>query len=125
LVFALGSILNPLILSIIVAVGSTIGSSVKYLIGLGGKEILKKKYSKELEKVRKAFEKHKFFLWIIIVTLTPIPDDPISIFCGIVKYDFRKYFFAVLIGRLIIYSVFAYAGYYSIDFVARMLGVSP
>lgn len=124
LVFILGGMLNPLILAIIVAVGSTIGSSVKYLIGLGGKEILEKKYSKELRRIRNAFEKYNFFMWIIAVTLTPFPDDPVIIFCGIVKYDFKKYFFAMLIGRLIMNFILAYAGYYSIDTILKILGIN-
>lgn len=123
-VFTLGGRLNPLLVAIIAAVGSTIGGSTKYLIGLGGKEILEKRYEKEMTRVRNAFEKYNFFWWIVAVCLTPFPDDPVSIFCGIVKYDFKKYFIAMLMGRLIINFIVAYAGYYSINSVLKIFEIN-
>jgi len=124
IVFAVSAKLNPLIVAIVVSVASSIGSTTKYLIGLGGKEILQGKYEREMEKVRKAFEKYKFFWWIIAINLTPFPDDPVSIFCGMVKYDFKKYFLAILIGKLIFNSIVAYAGYYSINSIVDLLQIN-
>lgn len=124
IVFVLGGTLNPLLVAIIAAVGSTIGGSTKYLIGLGGKEILEKKYEKEMVRVRNAFEKYNFFWWIVAIGLTPFPDDPVSIFCGIVKYDFKKYFIAMLMGRLILNFITAYAGYYSVNSLLDIFGIS-
>jgi membrane protein YqaA with SNARE-associated domain len=124
LVFTMGANMNPLIVAIIAALFSTIGSSVKYLVGLGGKELLEKKYEKEIAKVRYAFEKYNFFWWIFAVGLTPFPDDPVSIFCGIVKYDFKKYFSAVFLGRLVLYMIVAFAGYYSISTIVNLIKVT-
>ncbi|MCS7135407.1 MAG: VTT domain-containing protein, partial [Candidatus Aenigmarchaeota archaeon] len=95
LIFTMGANMNPLLVAVISAFFGTVGSSVKYVLGLGGKELLERKYEKEISKVRKAFEKYNFFWWIFAVSLTPFPDDPVTIFCGIVKYDFKKYFLAM------------------------------
>ena len=122
-VFILGSIMNPVLLAVIVSVGSVIGGSFKYLVGLGGKGILEKRYSRELSRIRNAFEKYNFFMWIIAISLTPFPDDPVSIFCGMVKYDFKKYFLGMLIGRFILNLILAIAGYYSIVSIFKFFGV--
>lgn len=124
LIFTFGSRFNPLLVAIIASIGSMIGSSIKYLIGLGSKEILGKKYEKEILRVRNAFEKYNFFWWIVAIGLTPFPDDPVTIFCGMIKYDFKKYFIAMLMGRLILNFIIAYAGYYSIKSIVDILEIS-
>lgn len=124
IVFTMGANMNPILVAIIAALFSTIGSSVKYLIGLGGKEILEKKYEKEIKKVREAFEKYKFFWWLFAVSLTPFPDDPVSIFCGIVKYDFKKYFLSMILGRLLLYFIVSFAGYYSISALVKIINIT-
>ncbi|MEM5799756.1 MAG: VTT domain-containing protein [Candidatus Aenigmatarchaeota archaeon] len=124
LVFTMGANMNPFLVATIAAFFSTIGSSVKYLLGLGGKELLEKKYEKEILKVRNAFEKYNFFWWIFAVSLTPFPDDPVSIFCGIVKYDFKKYFFAMFLGRILLYMIVSFAGYYSISAIVKLIKIT-
>jgi len=124
LVFTMGANMNPFLVAILSSLFSTIGSSVKYLLGLGGKELLEKKYEKEIFKVRNAFEKYNFFWWIFAVSLTPFPDDPVSIFCGIVKYDFKKYFVAILLGRILLYTIVSFAGYYSISAIVNIIKIT-
>jgi len=124
LVFTMGANMNPFIVAIIASVFSSIGSSVKYLVGLGGKELLEKKYENEIKKVRAAFEKYNFFWWLFAVGLTPFPDDPVSIFCGIVKYDFKKYFTAMLLGRIVLYMIVSFAGYYSISAIVNIIKIT-
>ena len=124
LVFTMGANMNPLLVALIAGLFSTIGSSVKYLLGLGGKELLEKRYEKEISRVRAAFEKYNFFWWIFAVSLTPFPDDPVSIFCGMVKYDFKKYFTALLLGRLILYVIVSFSGYYSISIIVNIIKIT-
>ncbi len=124
LVFTMGANMNPFIVAIIASVFSSIGSSVKYLIGLGGKELLETKYEKEIKKIREAFEKYNFFWWLFAIGLTPFPDDPVSIFCGIVKYDFKKYFTAMFLGRLVLYTIVSFAGYYSISAIVNIIKIT-
>ncbi|MFH8080278.1 MAG: VTT domain-containing protein [Candidatus Aenigmatarchaeota archaeon] len=123
LIFTMGANMEPSLVAIIAAFFSTAGSSVKYLVGLGGKELLEKKYQKEIAKVRQAFERYNFFWWIFAVSITPFPDDPVTVFCGIVRYDFKKYFVAVLMGRLILYFIVAFAGHYSISMLVDLIKI--
>jgi len=127
LIFTFGSTLNPILLALFAAIGSTIGETTGYLLGLGGKEILEDKYSRQLKRIKKMFKKYGSVVWIIILGASPLPDDIAGVFCGVIKYDFKKYFIATFIGKLILYLILAYSGHYSIgwvlDFVEPRLGL--
>ena len=117
LIFSLGSSLNPFLIAIIAALGSTIGETTGYLLGLGGKEILEDKYSRQLKRIKKMFKKYGSVIWIFILGATPLPDDIAGIFCGVIRYDFKKYFIATFLGKLVLYLFLAYSGYYSIGWI--------
>ncbi len=110
LIFAAGGILNPFGVAIFGTVGSVIGDSLAYVLGLGGKEILEKKYQKQIDSTRKSFEKHGAFILVFIASLLPLPLDVVSIFCGIIRYDFKKYIVALVSGKFIRHIIVAYAG---------------
>jgi membrane protein YqaA with SNARE-associated domain len=121
IVFSFGTVLNPLLVGIIAAVGSSLGTLISYLIGLGGKEILEKRYDKKLSDLKKKLKKYGIFLWLIIIYATPIPNVPFGILSGVVRYDFKKFFLAVLIGELILNLALAFAGFYSMKWIAKYL----
>jgi len=127
LTFTFGLVLNPFLVGLVTALGSAIGESTGYLLGLGGKRILEKRYAKGIKRVKKTFEKYGSSFWIILLAATPLPDDIVGIICGIIKYDFKKYFIALFIGKLILSLILAYAGYYSLnwilDYVEPRLGL--
>ncbi len=107
--------------ALITALGSTIGETTGYLLGLGGKRILEKKYKKQIKRVNNMFQKYGSDLWIIILGATPLPDDIAGIFCGLIRYDFKRYFIATFIGKFILSLALAYAGYYSLNWVLDFL----
>lgn len=127
LIFTFGSTLNPFLLALFAAVGSAVGETTGYLIGLGGKEILEDKYNHQLKRIKKMFHKYGSIGWIIILGASPLPDDIAGLFCGVIRYDFKKYFIATFIGKFILYLILAYSGHYSInwvlDFVQPRLGL--
>ncbi len=47
----------------------------------------------------------------------PFPFDVIGILCGLIKYDVKKFFAAVFIGRFALYLALAYAGSMGIKIV--------
>jgi len=127
LIFTFGSTLNPFLVALLASAGSTIGETTGYILGLGGKEILEKKYRRQLKRMKKMFEKYGSIVWIIILGASPLPDDIAGVFCGVIKYDFKKYFIATFIGKFILYLILAYSGHYSIgwvlDYVQPRLGL--
>ncbi len=121
IVFSFSTVLNPLLVGIIAAFGSSLGNMISYLIGLGGKEILEDKYSKQLNETKKKLKKYGIFLWLIVIYATPVPNVPFAVLSGVVRYDFKKFFLAVLIGELILNITVAFAGFYSMKWVANYL----
>jgi len=122
-VFVFGSVLNPWLVGIISGIGAAIGELVGYVVGRGGNEILKKKNKKWFDKSLKWSEKRGVFTVIIVFAATPIPYDIIGILCGIIKYDLKKFFLATLIGKIIINTAIAWAGFYSLTWVISTLGL--
>lgn len=122
-VFVFGSVLNPWLVGIISGIGAAIGELVGYVVGRGGNHILKKKNKKWFDKALKWSEKRGVFPVIIVFAATPIPYDIIGILCGIIKYDLRKFFLATLIGKIIINTALAWAGFYSLTWVISTLGL--
>ena len=123
LLFTFGPVLNPFFLALVAALGASIGKTLCYVIGLGGKEILEKKFSKQINKLKKSFEKYKPGIWVFLIGLTPLPDDPVVILCGIIKYDFRKFFIALFLGKFILSLFLSLAGYYSINWVLNYFNI--
>jgi len=120
-IFTFGAILHPFGVALVTAIGSTLGETTGYLLGLGGKKILDKKYKKKIKRINEMFNKYGSDLWIVILGATPLPDDIAGIFCGLIKYDFKRYFIATFIGKLILSLALAYAGYYSLNWVLDFL----
>lgn len=121
ILFTFGAIFNPLLVALVGALGMSLGNLTSYLLGLGGKEILEDKHSKRLDSIKKTFNKYGAPLWILLVNATPLPDDIVGIFCGVIRYDFRKYFIVMFIGQLILSLVLAYSGFYSLNWVLDYL----
>ncbi|MEM7819422.1 MAG: VTT domain-containing protein [Candidatus Aenigmatarchaeota archaeon] len=123
-VFFAGSILNPLAIGIVSGFGAAIGELIGYGIGIGGNKFFGEKKNKDKKRLKKWIKKSKnwfksyggFFLTFIFA-VTPLPDDIIGIIAGYLKYDIKKYFFACLLGKIILCTFVAYAGHYGIDFV--------
>ena len=123
-VFAAGSVLNPWLVGIVSGIGAAIGEMVGYVLGRGGNLILKEKNKKWFDKAVKWSKKRGLFPVIILFAATPIPYDIIGILAGIIKYDIKKFFLATLIGKIIINTVIAWAGFYSLTWMISALGLA-
>jgi len=113
-VFGLGAVLNPFLIGLASGVGAAIGEFTGYGLGIGSRKILKKKWKRQIDETQKLFAKYGGFFVIFIFAATPLPDDIAGIVAGIFKYPVKKYFLAVLIGKIVLNVVIAYAGFYGI-----------
>ncbi|UCD07445.1 MAG: VTT domain-containing protein [Candidatus Aenigmatarchaeota archaeon] len=121
-VFVLGAVLDPWLVGVVAGVGAAIGELTGYLLGRGGRELLKKRNRKWFTKAKRWSEKRGVFPVIIIFAATPIPYDIIGILCGVIKYNLKKFFLATLIGKIIINVLIAWAGSYSVAWVVQVFG---
>jgi membrane protein YqaA with SNARE-associated domain len=117
IIFLAGSIMNPLLVGALGGLGSTIGEFSGYILGQGGRKAIERKWKKEIDKIEKLFEKYGGFLVTVAFAATPLPDDIVGLFCGVINYNVKKFFFAVLIGKLIMNLALAYGGFYGIRWI--------
>ncbi|HDD46549.1 MAG TPA: DedA family protein [Candidatus Aenigmarchaeota archaeon] len=118
ILFLSSAILNPLLVGTIAAVGSAIGELTGYYAGYLGRKILRKNDEAKFDRIIKKYG----FLAIVIFSFTPLPMDIMGIAAGGVKYSVRKFFIAVLIGKLPRSLMIAFAGFYGIPQIMAWLG---
>ena len=115
-VFAMGSVFNPLGVAFAAGTGGAFGELTGYLAGFGGQAVVEntKMYNRFLPWVQ------KYGVWTILI-LAAIPNpffDLAGIAAGATKIPLWKFLLFCWIGQLIKMAMFAYAGAYSIDWVA-------
>lgn len=86
--------------------GNVAGTVVNYAAGRWGGEWLIKKLGIKPEKLEMWHERHKKYeRWLWAANWVPIIGDPITIFAGIVKPDFREFLLWVVLLRSARYLV--------------------
>lgn len=116
IVYAFGATLNPLLLGFVCGLGSTIGEMVSYFLGWGGRKVIEGRYGSRLDAVEKLIERYGA-LSVFLFALLPLPDDLLLIPLGMMKYDVRKTFIAMLLGKTIMCLSLAYAGAFSFNYL--------
>ena len=93
---------KALLYSIVLILFSTLGSTVGYYIGkvLSNSSLNKFISSKNTYKLKKLYDKNSF-LTILTSAFTPIPYEAYVLSAGIFNIDFRKFFLASIISRVI------------------------
>jgi len=112
---------NPVFLGISSGIGATIGELTLYLLFRGGRYVLSDKRKRKLEALRLLIDKYGAWL-IFILAVTPIPDDIIYPSLGIMRFSLTKIFVAAFLGKTILSTFVAFAGFYSYEAVKSYLG---
>ncbi|MBL8091191.1 MAG: VTT domain-containing protein [Anaerolineales bacterium] len=115
-VFAMGSVFNPLGVALSAGIGGAIGEITGYLAGFSGQAVVENTnvYNRLMPWIK------KYGAWVILV-LSAIPNpffDIAGIAAGIAKIPLWQFLLACWVGQTIKMAMFAYAGYYSIDWIA-------
>ncbi|MBL8103080.1 MAG: VTT domain-containing protein [Anaerolineales bacterium] len=116
-VFAMGSVFNPMGVALAGGLGGALGELTGYLAGFSGQAVVEKTeiYNRILPWIQ------KYGAWMILV-LSAFPNpffDMAGIAAGISKIPLWKFLLACLVGQTIKMAMFAYAGYYSIDWITN------
>jgi len=100
---ALGGI-NPIYLGLIAGGGLIIGDIFMLHLVSKGREVIKGKWDKRLEKIAKKIKNKRSnliaFLSYIYIGLTPFPNDFLIIFLGLIKYPRKKIYLPIILGDL-------------------------
>ncbi|MEM0353311.1 MAG: VTT domain-containing protein [Archaeoglobaceae archaeon] len=111
------------VVSILSALGASIGKIFVYTIGAGMRLTLSEKTKENLMFFEKIFKKWGFFA-IFLFAASPLPDDVLYIPLGIAKYRISYYFLAVFLGKLVITSYVLVFGRITSGVIKEIVGSS-
>jgi uncharacterized membrane protein YdjX (TVP38/TMEM64 family) len=117
-VFAMGNVFNPLLVALAAGTGGAIGELSGYLAGFSGQAVVEN--AQAYNRVQPWIQ--KYGAWAILV-LSAIPNpffDLAGIAAGVAKIPIWKFLLFCWVGQLIKMTMFAYAGAYSIDWLAGL-----
>jgi len=115
---AASTILDPWILTIISALGATIGELTGYLLGLGGRRMIESRL--ELKLAEDFYR--RYGIWsIAFFAATPLPFDIIGILCGALKIKLRTFLIMTLAGKIVMKAIVIFGGKRTIDVMTSFL----
>ena len=120
-IYILGSMLNPILLGLVCGAGSVIGEMSAYLVGLGGKKLLEKRYGERLDAAKRLFERFGALI-IFLFALLPLPDDLILIPLGMMGYSLKTVLIACFLGKVAMGIIVAAGGRLSYKAVSIIFG---
>ncbi len=100
---------DPFTLGFIVALGSALAKFVHYLVSFFVGKRLNEKYRRRVDAKTVKIKRWAFPL-LFAVAASPIPDEPLVIPLGLMKYSPSKFFSAYFLGKLLITTIGAYVG---------------
>jgi len=126
-IFALGGVLTPYWVGAAAGLGETVGALIIYMTGHGGGAALSNiKYGK----IQAAYSRLMYWmerrgswtLFVLSAVLNPF-FYPAALAAGAMRFGLRRYFLICLAGKLIKGITVAYAGYWGLRGLLRMLGM--
>lgn len=117
-VFAMGGVFNPFFVGLAAGTGGAIGELTGYMAGFSGQAIVEN--TKIYDRISPWVQ--KYGAWAIFV-LSAIPNpffDLAGIAAGVAKIPLWKFLLFCWAGQIIKMGLFAYAGAYSIDWIAGL-----
>jgi len=119
IVFAMGSVLSPLLVGVVAGVGEALGELTGYLAGVGGRFIVED--YRAYERVRGWMERYGALV-VFILSVIPNPFfDLAGIVAGASRFPLWLFLTSCWVGKTIKTAAVALAGYYSIEFIQRFL----
>lgn len=115
-----GAVFNPILVAIVAGVGAAVGEMIAYGVGAGGKFFIKPEHKKWFKKAKRWMKGRKAFFVIIVFAATPLPHDVVGLLSGFLHYDIKKFFIATTIGKIILFMVLAYIGFFGINLIMGM-----
>lgn len=110
-IMMLSSDMNVMVLSFSIAIGASIAKVVHYYVGFFSRKLVNSKRVERLDKYSRLLGKWGA-VGAFIAAATPIPDDPVVIPLGLMKYSVTKFFLGYFAGKLLICIVGAESGIY-------------
>ncbi len=139
LTFTLGSILNPALVALVSGFGNSVGQTLVYLTGRGGRVFYKSlgiswktdenswlaRFLHKLRMPRMREFARRHVLWaVFILGMYPNPLlMPIIMGMGAARYNFWKFYIVCWAGKTAESAVLSYLGYYGLRSILRYFGI--
>lgn len=115
IVMSMGTIYNPIIVSIVGALGTTFGEFTGYFAGWFGRSLVEE--NKLFQKILAIYNKSPEIA-IILFAILPLPlFDVLGILAGSSKMKVSKFFVLCLIGKTVKMMFYAFLGLYTLEHI--------
>lgn len=115
IVMQAATIINPLLVSIVAAIGTTLGELVGFCLGRFGGNVIQ---NKKIDEIEKKFHKKPYFI-VFLFSLLPLPVfDIIGILSGACKINILKFILCCFAGKFIKIIFYAFFGKFLMQFVS-------
>ena len=117
-VFAMGSIFNPLGVALAAGAGGTIGELSGYLAGFSGQAVVER--TDIYDRINPWVQKYGGGALLVLSAIPNPFFDVAGVAAGIAKMSLRSFLLACWIGQTVKMAMFAYAGLYSLDWLMNI-----
>ncbi|NHJ86432.1 MAG: VTT domain-containing protein [Asgard group archaeon] len=104
--------LDIFIMGLFAGGGAAIGEVSAYMLGKASKNVIKDGMEKQVSQARKWIDKGYAALIIFIFAATPLPDDAILLFIGLLGYALWKTIVSCFLGKIVLTTATGYAAKY-------------
>jgi len=118
---AMGAIFNPLGVAVAAGLGAAIGELTGYMAGFSGQAVAER--AALYDRLTTWMKAHQNLAYGVILLLAFIPNplfDLAGMASGALKLPLWKFLLACAIGKILKMMMFAYAGYYSVAWLASI-----
>ncbi len=119
---AMGAIFNPIGVAVAAGLGASLGELSGYLAGFSGQAVIEK--SSTYARLTDWMRKHQNLAYLMIVALAFVPNplfDLAGMSSGALKLPIWKFLIACAVGKILKMLLFAYAGFYSINWLSAVV----
>ena len=109
LILGVGDPISFVILGFLVAVGAALAKSIHYMVTFFVGQHLSEKHRRRLDADAVKIKRWAFPL-LFIAAVSPVPDEPVVIPLGLMKYNPLKFFVVFFLGKLVIGVLGAFLG---------------
>jgi len=98
--------LNPVLLGIISGISLAIGDIIMFFAGSKGREFVKGKWDKRIDKVANVFKKRKWLeklvpvIAYLYIGFAPLPNDVLILFLAAIEYPAKKMRIIIILGDI-------------------------
>ena len=120
--FFAASQLSPFFVGLSTGIGGAIGELAGYAFGYFLRSAQTAEMERKIQRVAKwrllRVSQERSFVPLLVLATLPNPFfDPVSALAGSLKISFQRYFYPVLLGKVLRHLLIAYAGYFSLTFM--------